>query len=86
MPALNSWTGNNGLSRLLKLELLSSDVLQAIFPCMGACLYLYRWVRHTVNGNQSVTNAGIEALGQLKTDEKKHKKGKSGYEGTEDDN
>ena len=34
----------------------------------------------------SVTNAGIEALGQLKTDEKKHKKGKSGYEGTEDDN
>ena len=50
---------------------------------------LYRWVRHTVNGNmfnQSVTNAGIEALGQLKTDEKKHKKGKSGYEGTEDDN
>ena len=36
--------------------------------------------------NQSVTNAGIEALGQLKTDEKKHKKGKSGYEGTEDDN
>ena len=36
--------------------------------------------------NQSVTNAGIEALGRLKTDEKKHKKGKNGYEGTEDDN
>ena len=44
---------------------------------------------NALNGNmvnQSVTNAGIEALGQLKTDEKKHKKGKSGYEGTEDDN
>ena len=67
----------------------NTDVLRAIFLYIGACLYLYRWVRHTVNGNmvnQIVTNAGIEALGQLKTDEKKHKKGKSGYEGTEDDN